>query len=235
MPYQYNGNGDWVYVEDNPSGARPPAHDNTVNKNPPPNLTDTSNRDTTESTNNANNDYIEIEQNILNGDLNVIPNPNYKAKTTVLLQYLGKNLTGLYFVDTVVHTFDKDGGYSQTMNVSRNGFGDTIKTGSANKPVSAVDKSQGGLMNGSGDSSRPPSSTPTPKPPSGPVKTVVNKWAVVTPSIGLNIRTGPSTSYKKISAMPVGTRCYCRYKQSGWYELEWGNIKGWSDGRYLRF
>lgn len=236
MPWQYGGDGNWEEVYDNPStGGRPnrPSTGNTSN-NPPPNLTDTSNRDTTESTNSASGDFIEIEENILVGELNIIPNPNYKAKATVLLQYLGRNLTGLYFVDKVTHTFSNEGGYTQTMSVSRNGFGDTIKSGSANKPVDNVAPTQGGLMNGSGDSSRPPSYTPPPTPPPKPDKETINKWATVTARSGLNIRTGPSTSYKVVSAMPKGTRCFCKFKKNGWYELEWGKTKGWSSGEWLK-
>lgn len=190
MPWQYNGNGNWQEVYDNPSENRPsrPTTNNSAS-NPPPTLTDTSNKDTTESTNSANNDFIEIEENVLTGELNVIPNPNYKAKTTVLLQYLGKSLTGLYFVDTVTHTFSSDGGYAQTMSVSRNGFGSSLKSGSASKPVGSVTPSQGGLMNSTSDSSRPAESTPQPTPPKVEQRTYTIKkgdtlWAIATQYYG---------------------------------------------------
>lgn len=190
MPWQYNGDGNWSEVYENPSTGvnrveRPTA--NSSANNPPPTLTDTSNKETTESTNGASSEYIEIEENILTGDLNVVPNPNYKAKSTILLQYLGKNLTGLYFVDKVTHTFNSDGGYTQSMSVSRNGFGSTIKSGSASKPVDKVAPTEGGLMNSSSDSSRP--SSPQPATPQVEKRTYVIKsgdtlWAIATKYYG---------------------------------------------------
>lgn len=256
MAYKYE-NGKWVYVYDNPSDTSRPTGGSSgsnsnsgsssskpVNKNPsnsssnytPPILADTSNRETTESLNTANKDYVEIEQNILQGDVHVIPDPNYKAKHTILMQYLGKNLTGLYFVDKVVHTFDLSG-YSQSLTVSRSGFGDSIKKGSASKPVGSVAPSQGGLMNGTSDSSRPSSSTPTPVPPPKPDIEVVNKWATVI-TVGLNIRSQPDKNSRQVTAMAKGDRCYVYHRKTsnGWLEVEWknrwGTYKGWCSGYY---
>lgn len=163
MAQRYDAStGKWVYVADNPSDSstdrRPTTGASNTSSNTPPDLTDTSNNDTTTSTNNATKEYIDVEENILVGDLRVLPDPKRKAKHTVLLQYLGKNLTGLYFVDTVTHSFSSSG-YEQVLSVSRNGFGDTIKSGNAGRPVTSIVPSQGGLMNGSGNSSKPSSST----------------------------------------------------------------------------
>ena len=163
MAQRYDAStGKWVYVADNPSDSatdrRPTAGSSNTSQTPPPDLTDTSNKDTTTSTNNATKEYIDVEQNILVGDLRVLPDPKRKAKHTVLLQYLGKNLTGLYFVDSVTHSFS-NAGYEQTLSVSRNGFGDTIKSGNAGRPVTSIVPSQGGLMNGSGNSGQPSTST----------------------------------------------------------------------------
>lgn len=172
MAQQYLGNGKWKEVYENPSENKGNNNNSSNNNNrpapvtnstnyKPPSLDDRSNNETTESSNNASKEYIEIEDNVLVGDLSVVPNPNYRAKKTIKLNYLGKNLTGLYFVDQVVHTFDNSNGYTQTMKVSRNGFGSTIKSGSASKNVTSVPKNQGGLMNGTEDTSRPSSSKAT--------------------------------------------------------------------------
>lgn len=237
MSYVYNGNGQW---EHRPS-PQPPANNNnnnsgggSSNNNSSPPISDNSNKDTTESLNNATAEFIDIEDNVLVGELVVIPNPNYKAKATVLLQYLGKNLTGLYFVDQVVHTFGNDG-YTQSMSVSRNGFGETIKSGNAGRPVTNVTPSQGGLMNNTGDSSRPSESTPPKVDPPKPDKEVVNRWGTVTARSGLNVRSGPSISYTKVtSAMPHRTRVFCKFKKDGWYEMEAGSKKGWSCGDWIK-
>lgn len=195
MAWQFNGN-EWVEVYDKAHDERPSSgSNNSASQTPPPDLTDVSNKETTESTNSATGDYLEIEQNILVGDLDVIPNPSYKAKTTILLQYLGKYLTGLYFVDKVTHTFSKDDGYTQSISVSKNGFGANLKSGSATKPIGQVNPEQGGLVNGTGDTSKPtvarPTTvvTPTPVAPkvtsiSYTIKSGDTLWAISTKYLG---------------------------------------------------
>lgn len=147
MAKQYQGNGSWTYVDDSKNTSRRQPVNNT-NKNSAsnssPSLTNTSNKDTTEATNTSNKEYIDIEDNILVGEMTVLPNPYYKAKTTALLQYLGLNLTGLYFIDKVTHVFSKSG-YEQSLSVSRNGFGNTIKSGSASKSIQKVAPTTGNL------------------------------------------------------------------------------------------
>lgn len=144
MAQKYDGNGKWTYVDDSQNSRRDPVGGSTSQSNSSPNLTNTSNRDTTEATNTSTKEYIDVEDNILVGDMNVLPNPYYKAKTTALLQYLGINLTGLYFVDKVTHVFGKSG-YEQSISISRNGFGSTIKSGSASKPIDKVAVGNGNL------------------------------------------------------------------------------------------
>ena len=145
MAQQYNGNGSWTYVPDTNTDRREPVSTTGGSStNSSPTITDTSNKDTTEATNTATKEYIDVEDNILVGDMTVLPNPYYKAKTTALLQYLGINLTGLYFVDKVTHVFGSSG-YEQSITVSRNGFGNTIKSGSASKPIDKVVNTTGNL------------------------------------------------------------------------------------------
>ena len=247
MAYKYV-NGKWVHVYDDTTDTSRPTNNavntttssNKNNTTSSPPISDSSNRETTESSNNATKEFVEIEQNILQGEVQVIPDPKYRAKHTILMQYLGKNLTGLYFVDKVVHTFDLSG-YSQSLTVSRNGFGDSIKKGSASKPVGSVAPSQGGLVNGTSDSSRPSSAKPTPVPPKQPDKVAVNKWATVV-TVGLNIRKEPNASSKQVTATAKGDRCYVYHKKTsnGWLEVKWtnkwGTYKGWCSGstKYIK-
>lgn len=188
MPWQYNGSG-WEEVYDNPSeNKRPQKPNNSASQTPPPTLDDVTNNESTESTNNSSKDFIEVEQNILVGDATVFPRPSRRAKSTVLLQYLGKNLTGLYFVDNVTHVFSNSDGYSQTINVSRNGFGDTIKKGSANKKVDNVAPSQGGLMNTTEDTNRPKPQEPKVTTTLYTIKSGDTLWDIATKYLGSGAR-----------------------------------------------
>lgn len=191
-------NGKWVEVYDNPtqgsgsknnSNNRPGAvtpkgsggsKNNSASSSKPPVLKNNDNYETTKTSNEATAQYIDIEENILEGDLSVIPDPHYKAKATVLLQYLGKFLTGLYFVDKVEQVWDKSDGYSQTMTVSRNGFGNSLKSGSVSKPVGQVSV---GKNKNKKSSSRPTSASPTPVKPKVTSRTYTIKkgdslWAI---------------------------------------------------------
>lgn len=188
MAWHYNGSG-WEEVYDNPSdNNRPKPPNNSASQTPPPTLDNVTNNESTESTNGSNKEFIEVEQNILIGDATVFPRPSRKAKATVLLQYLGKNLTGLYFVDNVTHVFSNTDGYSQTINVSRNGFGDTIKKGSANKPVGEIAPSEGGLMNNSGDTNRPQPQVPKVTTTTYTIKSGDTLWAISTKYLGSGSR-----------------------------------------------
>lgn len=61
------------------------------------------------------------------------PNLSIKAKKGVTLQGLGSKLSGLYFVESVEHTFDHRG-YTQQITVSRSWKGESMK----NAPVSTT-------------------------------------------------------------------------------------------------
>ena len=61
------------------------------------------------------------------------PKPSIKAKKGVTLKGLGSKLSGLYFVTQVKHTF-KASGYTQSLNLSREWKGESMKNGSTNKP-----------------------------------------------------------------------------------------------------
>lgn len=93
--------------------------------------------------------YIETEFNTLVGELVVAPskkNIRIKVNDTVEVQGVGNHLSGKYFVSSVKRTLDKDGGYSQTLTVIKNGFGDSLKKASSKQSSSisrevAVEKS----------------------------------------------------------------------------------------------
>lgn len=249
MAYKYQGNGKWeqVYNPSKDKNSSSSSRPSTVSKGEvesytPPPINSSTNKATTTSSDSAEKEYKEIETNILRGNASVVPNPKYKAKQTVLMQYLGKNLTGLYFVESVVHTFDS-GGYSQTLDLSRTGFGDSIKKGGTTKPVGQVAPTEGSLIDSS--ATRPSSATPKPATPTTTTKpnnsnseTPVNKWGTVTPKIGLNIRNDPSTKNPRLTAMPYGSRVFCVSKKNGWYRVEWKTksktYKGWSEGSYIK-
>ena len=75
--------------------------------------------------------YIESEFNVLTGDLNLTPTEKsirIKVNDTVKMEGLGKYLSGLYFVSSVSRTLSRDGGYSHSMSLIKNGFGDNVKS-----------------------------------------------------------------------------------------------------------
>lgn len=79
----------------------------------------------------AEKEYIDIEFNTLTGDIELIPTKNnlkIKVNNTVNLKGVGKYLSGLYFVSEIKHRIDKDGGYSMTMTLFKNGFGESLKS-----------------------------------------------------------------------------------------------------------
>lgn len=234
MAWKYEGNGKWVEVYEkkptNTSNKKPTSTSNkkptnsgsSSNKKPTSSSGSSSNKNsnqTTETKDEATKEYIELEDNVLEGDLTVIPNVSYRAKSTILLQYLGKNLTGLYHVDKVTHSFSSNSGYEQTLTVSKNGFGDSIKRGNTTTPVPAPPKEE-------------PRKEPVKPPTDGEIP--INKWGTVTPKKGLNIRRDPSTKNPRITAMPKGTRVYCVSKKGEWYRVEWKSYKGWSHGSYIK-
>lgn len=86
-----------------------------------------------EATNDATKLFVDIQYNTLKGEVSVIP--TYKVlkiqiDKTVNIFGIGSNLSGKYYVTGVKRTLNSSG-YSQTLSVIKNGFGDTL-TGSTN-------------------------------------------------------------------------------------------------------
>ena len=95
-----------------------------------PGSTNSNTSSQTDSKTAAEKEYIEIEFNTLEGELSLTPTPKafkIKVNETVDLKGLGKHLSGKYFVSAIKRTISKDGGYSQTLTVIKNGFSDSLK------------------------------------------------------------------------------------------------------------
>ena len=78
----------------------------------------------------ANKEYVEHEFFTLQGDCPLIPTletVKIKAGDTVNCLGLGKHLSGKYFVDEVTRCIDNSDGYSHSILVQKNGFGDSLK------------------------------------------------------------------------------------------------------------
>lgn len=56
---------------------------------------------------------------------------------------------------------------------------------------------------------------------------------VVTPWIGLNVRTGPGLGYTVVTAMPNGTVIQSGVLSGGWMRVSYHGVSGWSDAQYL--
>lgn len=82
----------------------------------------------------AKKEYVTGESTILSGTANVSPNPKLKAKQTILIDGIGSHLSGMYYLEKVVHTFDSSG-YTQSIEVTKNGVIDGMK--SPKQPESA--------------------------------------------------------------------------------------------------
>lgn len=224
MPYKYL-NGQWTFIatsDDDLLGAKRPEdinskYESEIEKPP----TENDNRETTNTKEHSDKQYKDEEINILEGKADIVPNPKIHAKGTVRLEGVGTQLTGLYFVETVRHSFSVSSGYEQSLTLTREGFGDSIKDGVVTKPTT-----EGVDTNG----------RPAPVE-EGDDYILINKWGTVTPRIGLNVRTSPnvtSDNSNKIGAMECGTRVFCIGKKGAWYDHQWNGNHAWSHGNYIR-
>ena len=85
----------------------------------------------------ANKEYVEHEFFTLQGDCALVPTTEtvqVTAGNTVNCLGLGKYLSGKYFVDEVTRSIDNSGGYLHSIKVSKNGFGDSLKSGLPDAP-----------------------------------------------------------------------------------------------------
>lgn len=88
----------------------------------------------TDSKTDAEKEYIDIEFNTLTGEISLLPtkeNMKLKVGDTINLKGVGKYLSGLYFISEIKRTLSNDGGYSMSITVYKNGFGDSLKSSSS--------------------------------------------------------------------------------------------------------
>ena len=88
----------------------------------------------------ATKEYIELVYNTLQGELLMTTTKKsirLKVNDTVRVKGLGKYLSGYYFIASIKRTLDKDGGYSQTANLFKNGFGDSVKKSNSSSDPSS--------------------------------------------------------------------------------------------------
>ena len=79
-----------------------------------------------------------VTKSTLDGSLTLRePKPKIKAKKGVTLQGIGSKLSGLYFVNQVKHTF-KASGYTQSLDLTREWKGESMKNGTAKKPTTTT-------------------------------------------------------------------------------------------------
>ncbi len=214
MPYKYE-NGKWTYVPESATGgsssggsrpssggsSRPPAHSPIP---PPPTIPKyDDNRETTETKKHSDKEFVDEEIDTLEGDITVeTPLPKLKAKGTVKLTGLGKALTGLYYVEKVTNTFDTNG-YTQSVGVSKTGFGDSLKPGNVNKPgVDHVD-----------------SNANRPKPIESGTKKKISPPQRRTVTSTQQVRNAPSSSAKRVGEVYPGGWLECYEQENGWYKM----------------
>lgn len=57
---------------------------------------------------------------------------------------------------------------------------------------------------------------------------------IVTPKIGLNVRTGPSTSYKKLGALVCGSTVEVSAIENGWAVIQYSGQKAYVSAQYIK-
>lgn len=116
-----------VSPQDTTSSSLAPKSDST----PPsstPNSTNPSSK--VDSKKKADKQYIYTEFNTLSGELVLTSTEKsirIKVNDTIKIMGLGKYLSGLYFVESIRRTLNKDTGYTHTLTLFKNGFGDSLK------------------------------------------------------------------------------------------------------------
>lgn len=132
----YDASSKTWYVRVYPDSYKP-AKDSTT-----PSSTATGNDSTSkvDSKTQAEKKYIETEFNTLTGDMALTPSKStikIKVNDTITLSGVGSYLSGQYFVSAVKRSISASGGYSQTITVMKNGFGDSLKQAKSSKTTNS--------------------------------------------------------------------------------------------------
>ena len=87
-----------------------------------------------------------------------------------------------------------------------------------------------------GKAQEKPKEEPKPSTPSSSTTTpsFVQYNGKVTPSNGLNVRTGAGTSYKKIGALKCGTTVTIKEEKNGWGRIAYNGQSGWICLSYVK-
>lgn len=78
----------------------------------------------------ADSEFIEMEFNTLEGELSLKASKKtiaIKSGDTIIIEGIGKYLSGMYYVTSVKRTIDNSQGYSHTLTVIKTGFGSSLK------------------------------------------------------------------------------------------------------------
>lgn len=125
-----------TWVPKSPSTGTPPSSSSEDPGNVPSSSTGNDSNSQVDSKEEADKEYIEVEFNTLVGELVVSPSKKtirIGVNDTVEVLGIGSYLSGKYFVSAVKRTLNKDSGYSQTLTVIKNGFGDSLKKSSSSE------------------------------------------------------------------------------------------------------
>lgn len=109
---------------------RPPISDKKTSTSTTSTGSSTSGTSQTDQKEEADKEYIEYEFNILAGELVITSTEKtirINVNDTVKLEGLGNYLSGLYFVKSIKRSLSKDGGYTHSLNLIKNGFGNSVK------------------------------------------------------------------------------------------------------------
>ena len=112
------------------SQFRPPISDKKTSTSTGSTSSTTKGTSQTDQKTEADKEYIEYEFNILTGELVITSTEKtirINVNDTVKLEGLGNYLSGQYFVKSVKRSLSKDGGYTHSLNLIKNGFGNSVK------------------------------------------------------------------------------------------------------------